>query len=131
MTCKVVRAQFKEVNLANHGLGNDSQFGCGKEATKKKFVVKIGAILEIPGAMSVRNEDDGFLGHLDRSPGQEEVYDKVWKEVIEKGVKKEGALMGWTTSFFGCYYALYKGPYGEGGHKLEINPDKIQPMEVW
>ena len=40
--CEVVRAQFKEVKLAHHGLtGMMKMFGCGKEASKKSFVVKI------------------------------------------------------------------------------------------
>ena len=132
VNCKVTKAQFKEVNLTFHGfVGEEKQFGCGKEASQKNFVVKIGAIMEDPYGMSVRNKVDKFLGNLERSPGQEEVFDKVRKEVMEKGVKKEGAHVDWTTSFFGCYYALYKGPSGKGGHKLEINPDKMQPFELW
>ena len=131
VTCKVTRAQFKEVSLTHHGLtGKAKKYGCGKEASKTKFMVKLGVIME-GHSITVRNEKDGFLGHLDRAPGQEEVYDKVRKEVVLKGVGAEGAYVNGTTSFFGCYYALYKGPNDEGGHKLEINPDKMQPMELW
>ena len=56
--------------------------------------------------------------------GQEELYDKMRKEVIERGVKWEGL-------YAGCYYALYKGPIENGGHNLEINPDRMQPMATW
>ena len=73
----------------------------------------------------------GSSGHLGRSSGQEELYDKVRKEVVQRGVEVKGALVGGTTSFFGCYYALYRGPTAEGGQKLEINPDRMQPMETW
>ena len=131
VTCKVVRAQFKGVSLTHHGLtGISKKLGCGKEASTNKFVVMLGVMLE-GQSISVQNENDGFLGNLNRSPGQEEVYDKVREEVVQKGVRADGAYMNGTTSFFGCYYALYKGPTEEGGHKLDINPDKMQPMELW
>ena len=79
-------------------------------------------------SMSVANEDDAVLGKLDRSPGQEELYDKVRKEVIERGLRLEVAG---TTVYTGCYYTIYKGLCGDGGHKLEINPDRMQPMAIW
>ena len=59
-------------------------------------------------AITVRNKDDGFIGNLYRWPGQEELYDKVRKEVMEKGEEVKGALVGGSHSFFGCYYALYR-----------------------
>ena len=125
--CKVVRAQFKEVKLTHYDgfTGKMKKFVCEREATKKKFVVKIVVINMVSDSMVIANEDDWALGNLERSAGQEELYD-VRKEVIEKGLRLEVA-----GSYTGCYYALYKGLSGEGGHKLEINPDRMQPMEVW
>ena len=125
--CKVVRAQFKEVKLAHYGLtGMTKKVGCDREVPKKNFVVKI-TVNSKTESMFVENEDDGLLSWLDRSPGQEELYDRVREEVMEKGVKMDydGAFI-----YSGCYYALYKGLCGDGGHKLEINPDRMQPMAV-
>ena len=127
VTCKVVRAQFKEVSLTHHALtGKEKQYGCGKEASKDKFNDKLGVTPE-KHSISVDTKSDEFLGHLDRLPGQEEVR----KEVMQKGMVASGAYMKGNTSYFGCYYALYKGPNDVGGHRLEINPDKMQPMELW
>ena len=126
--CKVVRAQFKEVKLAPHGLKGMLKLGCcDREASKKMFLVKIGS-MSVTESMSVTNEADGLLGKLERSPGQEALYDRVRQEVIKKGVKVE---VGGIVKSIGCYYALYKGVIGDGGHKLEINPDRMQPMAVW
>ena len=77
-------------------------------------------------SMFVRNEEDGILGKLDRSPGQEEVYDRVREEVVKKGLKME---LDGNFIYTGCYYTIYRG--WDGGHKLEINLDRIQPMMVW
>ena len=128
--CKVVRAQFTEVKLAHHGFSGEMKkalLACDGEASKKNFVVKIGMNSKT-GSMFVRNEENGILGKLERSPGQEGLYDRVREEVMEKGVKVEfdGAFI-----YIGCYYALYKGLCGDGCHKLEINPDRMQPITVW
>ena len=122
--CKVDRTQFKEVKLTPPGLeALKMKVVCDKEASTQNFVVKIAATMDIE-FMPVVSKDDGYLGRLYRLPGQEELYDKMRKEVIERGVKWEGL-------YAGCYYALYKGPIENGGHNLEINPDKMQPMATW
>ena len=102
-----------EVKLAPHGLAGMMKAGCDGEAYKKNFVVKIG-VNSKTRSMTVGNEDDGVLGNLDRSPGQQEVYDRVREEVMEKGVKIEG---DGTFGYTGCFYALYKGLCGDGSRR--------------
>ena len=132
VVCKVVRAQFKEVTLTRHGLTEKmKKYGLEGEVWKKMFVVKIQAVMEIESMMAVVTEDDGVLGHLGRSSGQEELYDKVRKELVQRGVEVKGALVDGNTCFWGCFYALHRGPTGDGGQKLDINPDRMQPMEAW
>ena len=126
--CKVVRAQFKEVKLDHHGLTEIVKKACcDGEVYKKNFVVKIGVNCKTE-SMFVRNEEDGLLGRLERSPGQEEVYDRVREEVVKKGLKME---LDGSFIYTGCYYTIYKGLCGDGGHMLEINLDRMQPMTVW
>ena len=128
--CKVVRAQFREVKLGHQHhcfTGMLKMLACHREASKKNFVVKI-TLAGLNKSMAVTNEDDGILGDLDRSSGQEEVYERVKEELMEKGVKME---LDGTFHYTGCFYALYKGPCEGGGHKLEINPARMQPMTVW
>jgi hypothetical protein len=66
------------------------------------------------------------VGTLERSPGQEEVYDKLVEGVQEHGVQTRTYEM---KAFY--YFALYKGTTEENGDKLEINPEKPVAMEPW
>jgi hypothetical protein len=57
----------------------------------------------------VSNQDVSVYGELERSPGQEGVYDELMKDVQEHGVK-----FGSRGIYRASYYALYKGTTTEG-----------------
>ena len=70
----------------------------------------------------VHNRGQTLRGSLEREEGQEELYDKLKKEVTENGF----------NSCTGFFPAIYQKDNAEGeGYKLEINPDQLLPVEVW
>ena len=74
------------------------------------------------------NKDRNVVGILTRSPGSEEVYDKMKNKLIKNGIVNEA--IGQYSAYF---YAINKGAILEGpkagGHTLEINMDKRVAVE--
>ena len=70
----------------------------------------------------VHNKGQTLKGALDREEGQEELYDKLKREVRENGF----------NSCTGFFPAIYQKDNAESeGYKPEINPDQLLPVEVW
>ena len=90
---------------------------------KSHFAVKVG-ICEKSSYISVINKYRSVCGLLVRSPGQEEVYDKLITDVLKQGVK-----YGQVYNAF--YYAIDKGTSENGDLRLEVNVEKLLPMENW
>ena len=98
-----------------------------------KFTVKVSVIFH--GQILVRNEDASVTGMMVRQ-GHEEVYVKLKKKVEKEGLVEDvdasGMVAGSAVKIStACFYALNKGQTREGGWKLEINIDQIQPMVTW
>ena len=98
------------------------------EVAEKYLVVKI----HVDGpSMVACNQDLSIIGLLLRSPGQEEVYDQLRKQVVEKG-QEVPVCPGMARCFKAFFYGLYKGrTEGDDGHKIEINPEQVLPMDKW
>ena len=97
-----------------------------------QFVVKVQVPLvegkgifptkEGKGSLLVYNKDRSLKGHLGRVKGQEELYDALEKEVRKNGFKGQK----------GFFPAICKKDSTEvNGFKLEINPEKMLPVETW
>ena len=70
----------------------------------------------------VYNKDRTLKGNLSRVEGQEELYDKLEREVKKNGFKGQK----------GFFPAICKrDPDESEGYKLEINPDQMLPVETW
>ena len=99
------------------GDNDPSEFPTGQ------FVVKVQVPLsEEEGSLLVYNKDRTLKGALSRVEGQEELYDKLAREVRKNGFNGEK----------GFFPAICKRDPGKSeGYKLEINPDQILPVETW
>ena len=132
--CNKVRKQFKKtvitdaetINGVSDELKTLAKMTKG-EVAEKYLVVEINAGLY----MAARNQDLSMVGYLLRIPGQEEVYDQLRKQVVEKG-QEMPLVPGLARRFKAFFYGLYKGrTEGDDGHKIDINPEQVLPMEKW
>ncbi len=78
-------------------------------------ISNINIFISIHSAHSLR-------GGLEHEEGQEELYDKLKREVLENGFNG-------CTGFFPAIYQ--KDCAGGVGYRLEINPDQMLPIETW
>ena len=70
----------------------------------------------------VYNKDRSLQGELARIPGQEELYDKLDKDIREYGFQ----------NYKGFYHAIFNKDKSEvNGYVLEINPEVMLPVEAW
>jgi hypothetical protein len=95
-------------------------------APKSHFAVRV-TVDEKSGFIPVMNKDRTVLGQLERSPGQEEVYDKLMSDVPKQGVR-EGFAEGVYQAF---YYAIDEGTSEKGDHRLQMYVEKPVAMELW
>ena len=133
--CKKVRKQFKKVVIGDidtlDGAPDDVKSFVKilrGEVAEKHLVVKI----VVSGTVMIAsNQDDSMLGHLLRSPGQEEVYDQLMKQAMDKGQEMPASPSG-ARFFMAFFYGMYKKrTEGNDGHKIKINPEQVLPMEEW
>ena len=138
--CKKVRAEFREVVLALI-TKYFKQTEAGKRARDEKLGKPMAPVSKDHfevfvwfspklNTCHIYNEDRIVDGILTRSPGSENIFDKMKEVVGQKGIGKE---MGFYCGYF---YAIYKGAILEGpktgGHKLEINMDRRLALEeIW
>jgi hypothetical protein len=136
--CRQVREQFRPVLLRPVALlraqleaGHKNHFGAEyakPKEPKSKFPVQVDVQQNPggpPGPVIIRNEDRSVFGKLERSPGQEGVYDRLVKTVQEQGVQRG------FGSYQAYYYALYQSTTEEGGYKIEINAEKPDFIQIW
>ena len=93
------------------------------------FVVKVQVLNEsnmgdtkLP--ILIFNRGHTLRGGLEHEEGQEELYDKLKREVLENGFN------GCTGFFPAIYQKVWVGA-GCVGYRLEINPDQMLPIETW
>ena len=91
------------------------------------FVVKVQVLNEsnmgdtkLP--ILIFNRGHTLMGGLEHEEGQEELYDKLKREVLDNGFNG-------STGFFPAIYQ--KDCAGGVGYRLEINPDQMLPIETW
>ena len=103
-----------------------------KESSKTKFVVKMMYFPDYPEkGMVVKNEDETVYGGFERQ-GQEEIWDKLMKAVMEKGFKGVKGVKVNCKFYEEFFFAIYKGVCKKTGlFGLEINPVRVQPRELW
>ena len=133
--CKKVRKQFKMVIITDlDTMGEISgnaksmiKMTKGK-VTEKYLIVKI----TVTGLVMMANILDLTINDpLLRSPGQEELYDQLRKQVLEKG-QELPALPGESKKFKAFFFGMYKGRTDGGdGHRIKINPEQVLPMREW
>ena len=131
--CKEMRSRYKRATLVRgcytllNNQSNTHRFTVGdndpSEFPTGQFVVKVQVPLsEEEGSLLVYNKDRTLKGALPRVEGQEELYDKLAREVRKNGFNGEK----------GFFPAICKRDPGKSqGYKLEINPDQILPVETW
>ena len=91
------------------------------------FVVKVqvlneGDLGEVKLPILIYNRDRTLAAALEREKGQEELYDKLERQVREHGFKGHN----------GFFPAIYKKESaGSEWCRVEINPDQMLPMEPW
>ena len=133
--CKNVRKQFKMITTTDFdtmGEISDNVKSLIKmtkgEVTEKNLVVRI----IVTGPMMMANNVNLTINDpVLRSHGQEEVYDHLRKQVVEKG-QEVPVFPGKARRFKAYFYGLYKGrTEGDDGHKIKINPEQVLPMEKW
>ena len=133
--CKKVRKQFKKIVIKDidtrDGVSDDMK-SLDKmmrgEVAEKHLVVQIALTGTV---MLATNQDKSMVGLLLRSPGQEEVYDQLMKQVMEKGQEMPASPSG-ARCFKAYFYGMYKKrTEGNDGHKIKINPEQVLPMEEW
>jgi hypothetical protein len=103
-----------------------------KESSKNKFVVKVVYYLDYPEkGMIVKNENETVYGGFLRQ-GQEEIWDKLMKALMEKGVRGIKGVKVNFKYYAEFFFAIFKGVSKEEGlFGLEINPVRVQPGEFW
>ena len=131
--CKETRARYKRArlvqgyNLLWNNQSNKHRVTVGanepSEVPTGQFVVKVQVPLsKEKGSLLVYNKDRTLKGGLAREDSQEELYDKLAKEVRKNGFRGEK----------GFFPAICKRDSAESeGYKLEINPDQMLPVETW
>ena len=137
--CQQTRNEFRDVVLQPKPELLDRRFkmvfGDSYAAPRptSKFTVKVSVMFH--SQLLVRNEDGSVTGLMVRQ-GQDEVFIKLKKKVEEEGLVENVDASGMKAGSAGkissaCFYALNKGQTKEGGWKLEINIEQIQPMVMW
>ena len=144
--CKETRAQYRKVTLVHSpdGVLRNNQSSRHAVTVSSpgvpspptgQFVVKIQPALKTMGRdfqydsavglglpHTVYNKDRSLQGQLARVEGQEQVYDKLDKDIREGGFQHYKAF----------YHAIYKEDKAEvNGYVLEINPEVMLPVEAW
>jgi hypothetical protein len=133
--CKEVRAKFLPVVLLHSEKKkmieerrvamNDKEVLKPKES-KSMFPVCVFVFTET-GDIEVKNEDNRVFGKLKRTRGQQDVYDKLRREVPRQGIEmKKG-----NNIYKAFYFVIDKGATEDGGHRLEMNVEKPVTMEDW
>jgi hypothetical protein len=130
--CKSFRAQYRTIGLEvkslrgniNHRTKKFTDPKMTPTPSKKHFIVKVQVALvpsggREPGHM-IYNEERSVMGILNRSEA-EEVYERLKKQVEEKGVQGQKAF----------FYAISKGEKKGDMPQLEINPEVVLPAETW
>ena len=133
--CKETRARYKKARLLQgcyalwnnqskkHRFTVDDHVSEPSEIPSGQFVVKVQVPLsEGKDDLLVYNKDRTLKGNLSRVEGQEELYDKLEREVKKNGFKGQ-------KGFFPAICT--RDPNDREGYKLEINPDQILPVETW
>ena len=131
--CKATRAQFRSAILVPDSPflsfipAKGSDVGDTGSPPEGYFVVKVQVLNEsslgdtkLP--ILIFNRGHTLRGGLEREEGQEELYDKLKKEVLENGFNG-------CTGFFPAIYQ--KDCAGSVADRLEINPDQMLPIETW
>jgi hypothetical protein len=147
VACRELRAQYRTINvlptnevdqmvleMMGKGLGGTIPMAAkdavkklledSKKVVKSRFTLLVRVDIET-GVIMVNNEGNSVSGELDRSPSQEETYDKLMQDVPKQGVQ------GCAGLYRAFYYALYKDTNENRGHRLEVNVEKPVAMQLW
>jgi hypothetical protein len=126
--CREVRAQYRPVliNPPPEEIKNIFVNNQPNNEPKSHLPVRV-TVDEKTGFICVINKNKTVCGQLERSTGQEEVYDKLLSDVPKQGVK-QGVMEGTYQAF---YYALDGGTSEKRDRRLQMYVEKPVAMELW
>ena len=136
--CKEIRGQFREFTLApSNRFFKDVEIKMKKvsETMGKKlsslpkphFVVKVDFYTE-NNIFHIFNEDLSVVGVLNRKQSSKKFFDKMKREVLEKGTEIPEGDPGIMEAFF---HVIYMEGSPAQGHRLKINLDQIISVKQW